>query len=58
MALNMGLALMEATRYLPVYNASLIVCSAIAGMSFYQVVGSDRSTKLTDGLCGLRNMRG
>lgn len=36
MALNMGLALMEATRYLPVYNASLIVCSAIAGMSFYQ----------------------
>jgi len=34
--LNKGLALMEAVRYLPMYNSSLIVCSSLAGMIFYQ----------------------
>jgi len=36
MNLNQGLALMEATRYLPLYNAFLIICSSMSGMTFYQ----------------------
>jgi len=34
--LNMGMKLMEAVKYLPVYNASLIINSTISGLIFYK----------------------
>ena len=38
--LNYGMGLIDAVKYLPIYNASLIMNSTFAGLIFYQVPGA------------------